>query len=144
MYSLRLSSVLLLVGTVWGCTDQIDTMRLTPASENDCNVSCGFDHEKNKTCLEDPAVLDYAVNGVFPGLIARVRPILERQPTGACFCGIAILDEFGKFTTVTVADATSVSMGNEIRSVVLEASATPIPSSAECIVGIEFPLSFNR
>jgi len=144
MDPLRFVLILLFATTALACSDQSDSSRITPASENTCNVSCGFDHEKTKACLEIPVVTNYAMSHLMQGLFPAVGPILAEQSLDACFCGVAVLDDSGKIASVTVADTTNVSMGNAICRAILDSDAVPIPSGAECIVGIEFPLSFNN
>ncbi len=144
MHLFKVFSIFLFAVTALGCSDKPNATRITPVSENACNVSCGFDHEKNKACFEKPVVTNYATGDLLPELISTIGPILEEQPPGACFCGFAILNESGKFVSVTISEISDASMGDDIREIVLNGSAVPIPPEAECIVGVEFPLSFNN
>lgn len=144
MNTIRLTLVFLFVAATTACSDRPQSSDITPVSENACNVSCGFDHTKNRACLEDPLVMDYAINSLLRPLLTDIRPILEQNPQGACFCDNAILDESGKFTSVVVAQSTSESMSSAVRNAILESDVVPVPLGVECIVGIDFPLSFNN
>lgn len=133
-----------MAAVVSGCSDRSNDMRITPVSENACNVSCGYDHESHKACLEIPVVTDYTMRQLLPALFPSVGPIIEEQPPGACFCSLAVLDDTGMFVSVTITDTSDERMGGEIRDIILENNAIPIPSGAECVVGMELPLSFNN
>ena len=129
---------------VLGCSDQSDDVQITPVSENACNVSCGYDHESYKACLEIPVVTDYTMRQLLPTLFPNVSPIIGEEPPGACFCSLAVLDDSGKFVRVTITDTSDEELGEEIRAAILGNDAIPIPSGAECVVGMEMPLSFNN
>jgi hypothetical protein len=143
MDSFRFLFILLTAAVALGCSDRSNDTRITPVSDNSCNVSCAYDHEKYRACLEVPVVTDYTMRQLLPALFPAVGPIVKEQPPGACFCSHATLDDTGKFVSVTITDTTSDNMGDAIRNVILESDAVPIPSGAECVVGIELPLSFN-
>lgn len=144
MDSFRSLVFLLIAAVALGCSDRSNDMRITPASENACNVSCGYDHERYKACFDVPVVTDYTMRQVLPALFPDVGPIIKKQPPGACVCSLAVMDNTGKFVSVELIDTTDTSMGDEIRDVVLESDAIPIPPGAECGVGIELPLSFHN
>lgn len=144
MDSLKLCFILLMAMIVLGCSDRSNDMRITPVSENACNVSCGYDHESYKACLEIPVVTDYTMRQLLPALFPVVTPIVKEQPPGACFCSLAVLDDSGKFVSVTITDTSDERMGNELREAILDNEAIPIPSGAECVVGMGMPLSFNN
>ena len=144
MDSFRYLVILLTAAVALGCSDRSNDTRITPVSENSCNVSCGYDHEKYQACFEIPVVTKYTMRQVMPALFPAVGPIIKEQPPGACYCSLAVLNDTGKFVSVTITDTTNDSMGDEIRNVILESDAIPIPPGAECVVGIELPLSFNN
>lgn len=133
-----------LVLTLQACSDEHATSVVTPASENACNVSCAIDHSKNADCFGNPSVTDYSVNKLLPSLFSTIAPIIAAMPPGACYCGVAVLDMDGKFETVTTIISTDEAMESAIRSAVLDSDAVPLPLGAECLVGRDFPLSFNN
>lgn len=139
----KLSFIILTTVVVLGCSSHNSNARFTPASENACNVSCGYDAESYQACFEIPAVSDYAKKLLQSELYPTVVAIFEEEPPGACICGLAVLDDSGKFVSVTIADISNASIGDEVRAAIFRHDAIPIPLGAECIVGIELPISFG-
>ena len=129
---------------VLGCSGKHSETRITAVSDNACNVSCGFNHESYKACFEIPVVTDYTMGQLLPTLFRSVGPILEEHPPGACFCSLAVLDDSGSIVNVTITDTSDEYMGDMIRDAILENDPVSVPSGAECVVGIEMPLSFNN
>lgn len=144
MNSCRSLFVLMIAVVALGCSDRSKEAPITPVSDNSCNVSCGYDHERYQACLEVPVVTNYTMRQLLPALFPNVGPVIKEQSPGACFCSFAVVDDRGKFVSVTVTRTTDDSMGEEIRNVILESDAVPIPPGAECVIGIELPLSFNN
>jgi hypothetical protein len=139
-----LLNVLALASILQACTEERATSIVTPASENACNVACAIDHAENADCFENPSVVDYSANKLLPSLFAAAGPIVAKMPRGACYCGVAVLDNDGKITTMTTIVSTDAAMESEIRSAVLAIDAVAVPLGAECIVGRDFPLSLNN
>lgn len=144
MDTFRFLFILLAAAVASGCSDHSGDSRITSASENSCNVSCGFQYKNNQACLETPVVIDYTTRQLLPALLSALGPILKELPQENCFCSLAVLDDTGKIFSVEIINTTNDSMSDEVRSIILESDAVPIPSGAECLVGIDVPLSFNN
>lgn len=143
MNSTQLYLVSLTTAVALGCSSCTNNTRITPASENACNVSCGYDYENFRACAARPVVAEYAVKLLQSELYPAVEAILAKEPPGACTCSLAILDESGKFVSATITDTSNAVIGEEIRAAILRLDAIPIPSGAECLVELELPLSFG-
>ena len=132
-------SVLFLSGFVLAETP-IET---TPASENPCNLSCGFDHANSESCVETPAVNRYLFGEVLPALDG-VGQILNNSPIGTCFCGLATMETAGYFSNVEVVYSSNSDAARRIKHVLEQAKFPPLPDAAACILEFQpLPLSFD-
>ena len=127
-----------------GCAGPDNQYIFSPASANECNASCESDHTKDQACFENPAVLDYAMNKLIIPKMSELKPFLAREPIGACFCGTGVLSADGSFVSINIRKTTSVEMSDAIVETLLKSDPIPVPPSARCVVGKEFPLSFNN
>jgi hypothetical protein len=105
-----------------------------PASEDECNRSCSFDHQASRQCLSNVIAENYTKEVLSKALTGVMRRVLDQAEAETCICAKAKLESTGRFSSVDIVRTTSVSAGSAVQRALLELDLPPVPAEAVCLL----------
>jgi len=125
------------------CDDRDQERGYYTADNDACNTTCGFDHDKAKSCFESASVQIYTKDVLLEVILEGSRLIKENN---VCVCASAGLESNGTFSRVTIEKSNNTNASKALTSYLESVSFVPVPSDAQCLLEKPIqplPLSFR-